>query len=492
MELSINIEVDRDKPFQTQIFEQLRSLIITKRIKRGYRLPSSRELSAQLGVSRNTVKGAYEKLSDEGYLESRTGSGTFVSSVLPERSMLINYENKKSIDVAGPPQVELHFPTTRQDTHIYQYTTTELAYDFQLERTDPQSFPTRTWRRLINARLTVIGSNMARYGEPSGLRELRTAIAARLGAARGINVAPEQVMIVTGIQQGLNIVSHLFIRSGSKVVIEAPGYKGASDLFQNYGAELIPIPVDEDGIIIDKLPNKSVSIAFITPSRQFPMGATMPIENRKALVDWAAKVGSYIVEVDYDSDFRYESAPLLAVKAVDNYQSVIYLGSFSKTIGPGLRIGYMLLPADLIDTARSCKILLDYGLPWLDQAVLADFIARGSYETYLKRLRHLYQERRDSLINMLMERYDEVDLSGVDCGTHVIWKLPKDAPDVRELRKAMRKQQVGIYTLWHNAICNWEFESECNRLVLLGYGSISEHGIREGILRIVKELQRSS
>ena len=168
---------------------------------------------------------------------------------------------------------------------------------------------------------------MAHYGEPSGLRELRTAIAAHLGAARGINADPEQVIIVTGIQQGLNIVSHLFIRSGSKVVIEAPGYKGASDLFQNYGAELIPIPVDEDGIIIDKLPNKSVSLAFITPSRQFPMGATMPIENRKALTDWAAEVGSYIVEVDYDSDFRYEGAPLFAVKAVDNYQSVIYLGN---------------------------------------------------------------------------------------------------------------------------------------------------------------------
>lgn len=492
MELSINIEIDRDKPFQMQIFEQLRSLIIAGGIKRGYRLPSSRDLSIQLGVSRNTVKGAYEKLSDEGYIESRTGSGTFVCSVLPERSMIINNENKQSSNVSGPSHVELHFPTIRQNTHIYQYTTGELAYDFQLERTDPHSFPTKTWRRLINARLTVIGSNMTRYGESTGLRELRAAIAARLGATRGISADPEQVMIVTGIQQGLNIVSHLFIRNGSKVVLEAPGYKGASDLFQNYGAELIPIPVDQDGVMIDKLPNKSVSIAFITPSRQFPMGATMPVDHRKALTDWAAKVGSYIVEVDYDSDFRYEGTPLPAVKALDNYQCVIYLGSFSKTIGPGLRIGYMILPVDLINTARSCKILLDYGLPWLDQAVLTDFIACGSYETYLKRLRHLYQQRRDALINLLTERYGEVELGGVDCGTHIIWKLPKDCPGVHELQKAMLKRQVGIYSLWHNAICNWEFESECNRLVMLGYGSLPEHKIREGILRIIKELQKSS
>ena len=244
--------------------------------------------------------------------------------------------------------------------------------------------------------------------------------------------------------------------------------------------------------MIDKLPDKNVSIAFITPSRQFPMGATMPIENRKVLIDWAAKVGSYIVEVDYDSDFRYEGAPLPAVKALDNYQCVIYLGSFSKTIGPGLRIGYMLLPDDLINAARSCKILLDYGLPWLDQAVLTDFIESGSYETYIKRLRHLYQQRRDALINPLTDRFGEVELSGVDCGTHIIWKLPTDCPGVNELQKTMQTQQVGIYSLWHNAICNREFESECNRLVLLGYGSLPEHKIREGILRIIKELQKPS
>jgi GntR family transcriptional regulator/MocR family aminotransferase len=490
--MELSIEIDPARSLQGQIFEQLRDLIVTEGISCGARLPSSRELSALLSVSRNTVKGVYDKLTDQGYIYSQVGSGTYVCTILPERTIGVNPSNSQTKIEKELSTVDLNLPEIKQEIHQYPSKKRDFICDFQLERTDPHSFPTKTWRRLINNRLTTLGSSMTRYGEPMGLEDLRTAIATRIGSTRGILVDPSQVFIVTGIQQGLNIVSQLFVRKGTGVLIEAPGYTGAKYLFQNYGAKLIPVPVNENGIVLEKLPEKGVSLAFITPSRQYPMGSVMSIKDRKALIEWAARVGSYIIETDYDSDFRYEGAPLPAIKTLDNHECVIYLGSFSKTLGPGLRLGYMVLPPNLVDGAISCKKLLDYGMPWLDQAVLADFIASGSYDNYLKRLRSLYRNRRDRLIKELTEKLGRVELYGVESGTHLVWKLPEWAPDVHQLKKLMLKKNVGVYNLWHNSICNWEHAEESDRLLLLGYGAISEENISEGVDRIINELKQHS
>ena len=419
--MELSIEIDPARSLQEQIFEQLQNLIVTERLSCGSRLPSSRELSVLLNVSRNTVKGVYDKLTDQGYIYSQVGSGTYVCNTLPETTIGLDSDNKPPVTKDELEVHDLNLPEIKQKIHQYASKKRELVCDFQLERTDPHSFPTKTWRRLINNRLSTLGSSMTRYGEPMGLGELRAAIATRIGSTRGIVVDPSQVFIVTGIQQGLNIVSQLFVRKGTGVLIEAPGYTGAKYLFQNYGAKLIPVPVDKNGIVLNKLPKKDVSLAFITPSRQYPMGTVMSIKDRKALIEWATEVGSYIVETDYDSDFRYEGAPLPALKALDNNECVIYLGSFSKTLGPGLRLGYMVLPPNLVDGAISCKKLLDYGMPWLDQAVLADFISSGSYDNYLKRLRSLYRNRRDRLIKELTDKLGEVELRGTECGTHLVW-----------------------------------------------------------------------
>jgi len=488
--MELSIEIDPARSLQEQIFEQLQNLIVTERLSCGSRLPSSRELSVLLNVSRNTVKGVYDKLTDQGYIYSQVGSGTYVCNTLPETTIGLDSDNKPSVTKDEIEVHDLNLPEIKQKIHQYSSKKRELICDFQLERTDPHSFPTKTWRRLINNKLSTLGSSMTRYGEPTGLEELRSAIASRIGSTRGIVVEPSQVFIVTGIQQGLNIVSQLFVRKGTGVLLEAPGYTGAKYLFQNYGAKVIPVPVDKNGIVLKKLPKEKVSLAFITPSRQYPMGTVMSIKDRKALIDWAANIGSYIVETDYDSDFRYEGAPLPALKALDTHDCVIYLGSFSKTLGPGLRIGYMVLPPSLINGAISCKKLLDYGMPWLDQAVLADFISSGGYDNYLKRLRSLYRNRRDRLIKELTEKLGKIDLRGTECGTHLVWKLPEWAPDANQLKAMMLKKDVGIYNLWHDSICNWDYADECHRLILLGYGAISEENIREGVDRIVCELKK--
>lgn len=489
MELSILIDTKDTASYQRQISEQIIDLIKTKRLRANERLPSSRTLSEQLEVSRNTVKGAYDKLIEQGYIESIIGSGTYVCKMLPDDAIKTKAiaDNDASFKTDHP--VELTSKTQGQEEKLYKRDVIELRYDFQIERTDPDSFPTKTWRRIINHRLSSARANMTKYGEPTGLLELRNAIASRLGSTRGMRVEPEQVIILTGIQQGLNIVSHLLIRKGSKVVLESPGYKGASHLFENYGAKIIPVPVDADGIIINKLPDKKISVAMITPSRHFPLCATLPVERRKQLIDWSINTDSYILEVDYDSDFRYEGSPLRAIRSFDKDDRVIYLSSFAKSIGPGLRIGYMVVPPSLIEHAKSSKILLDYGLPWLDQVVLTDFITSGGFEKHINRLRQTYLSRRNCLAESLQRAFGDVSVKGLECGTHIVWDLPKTLPDAENLQKNARKKHVGIYTLQHHTIYNWKSFKNNKRVVLLGYAAMTEDKIEKGIMRIADTIK---
>ncbi len=484
MELSILIQKENDSSYQYQIVEQIIELIKTERILPGERLPASRTLSEQLQLSRNTIKGAYDKLIEQGYIESKMGSGTYVCTILPDDAIKINktITNNNSLKQSHP--VELNSKTKGKEEKLYKIDFPKVLYDFQIEKTDPHSFPTKAWRRIINDRLSSAHSHMAKYSDPTGLFELKTAIATRLGVTRGMKVDPEQVIVLTGIQQGLNIVSHLFIRNGSKVILESPGYKGASYLFNNYGAEIIPVPIDEDGISIDELPNDQISVAMITPSRHFPLCATLPIDRRKQLIKWANDTDSYILEVDYDSDFRYEGSPLRAIRSFDNDERVIYLSSFSKSIGPGLRIGYMVLPTFLVEHAKSSKTLLDYGLPWLDQIIMTDFLSNGGFDNHIKRLRQTYLNRRNCLLDSLEQAFGPVTIRGHECGSHIVWELPKNFLSAENLQRQALTKQVGIYTLNHHTVYNSQDISNSNKIILLGYAGITEENIKRGISQL--------
>jgi GntR family transcriptional regulator/MocR family aminotransferase len=328
MELSIHIHPKATASYQKQISDQFIELIITNRIRAGERLPSSRMLSQQIKVSRNTVNGAYDKLIKQGYIESKPGSGTYACKILPDDAIQIRGVINDNNSIKNTHPIELTSKTQGREENLYRQNLDHTIFDFQIERTDPHSFPTKIWRRIINKRLGEARANMTRYSDLIGLFELRNAIASRLGSTRGILVNPEQIIILTGIQQGLNIVSHLLIRKGAKVVLESPGYKGASYVFENYGASIFPVPVDEKGIMINQLPKTQIDVAMITPSRHFPLSATLPEERRKKLIEWANNTDSYLLEVDYDSDFRYEGSPLRAIKSFDTEQRVIYLSSF--------------------------------------------------------------------------------------------------------------------------------------------------------------------
>ncbi len=490
MQLPIKIEPQSALSLQNQIFESIRQQIFCGQLKSGMLMPSSRILSEQLGVSRNTVILAYDRLIAEDYLYSQKTVGTFVNANLPVNSLMLSDEIQFD-EIQNENQPARHPVLFKgQVAAVVNPNRHKLAIDFWVGRPDPHSFPTNIWRRLILQNLSTGGSNLTEYGDPAGVFRLRKAIAEHLGPARGITASPDQVIIVNGSQEALNLVARLLIEKDTPVVTECPCYQGASFVFESYGAKLVPVKVDKNGIDISKLPQTKVSLAYVTPSHQYPMGATLPLERRIRLLEWAREVGAYIIEDDYDSDFRHHGSPLTAVAGQDRFGCVIYMGTFSKSIGAGLRLGYLVVPKDLVSPARTVKSLMNNGHSWLDQAVLADFISSGSYAQHLRRIRHTYLSRRDCLVNSLHKHFGDVQLSGLEGGMHVVWHLPVSLPTAEQVQKIAQDTGVGIYAMDAAAACDFGHSEYSERSLMLGYSSVTEKQIMDGIARLAAALKK--
>ncbi len=486
VQLPIRIDFKSPHTLQAQIVEQFHDLILGGRFPPGSEVPTSRELSEQLRVSRNTVVGAYERLIEEGYLYTQRAVGTFVTTTVPEDAIAARTQPPLRIP-SHDRVITLPLPFTgRGPPGLYEAYPHMLPYDFALGRTDPKSFPDKIWRRLILDCLGGARARMSEYIDPAGLAELRQLITNYLGPARRMVVSPEQVIIVAGCQQGLNLAAHLFIGTDTRVAMESPCYRGAAFLFESYGAKLLPVPIDDLGIDVGRLPGPPVKLVYVTPSHQFPTGVTLSLDRRIALLEWAADVGAYILEVDYDADFRYEDSPLPSLQALDRHCCVIYMSSFSRSIGPGLRLGYVVVPRDLIRAATTLKALTDNGLPWLEQATLARFIRDGSLVTHLKRIRATYLRRRDTLIQALHRRFGEVEISGAESGMHLLWRLPRALPTAREVQLSARARGVGVYPLPDSPAYLYEDMEDCDRILLLGYTSLTEEQIEEGIAALAQ------
>lgn len=363
-----------------------------------------------------------------------------------------------------------------------------LAIDFWVGRPDPHSFPTKSWRRRLLHNLAFAGANLTEYSNPVGILKLRSAIADFLGPARGIKVEPDQVVVVNGSQAALNLVARLLIEKGTTVVVEQPCYQGAAFVFESYGATLQAVPVDDRGIDTEQLPDKPASLAYLTPSHQYPLGVTLSLGRRLRLLDWAWKSGAYLIEDDYDNDFRHNGSPLIALAGLDVHGCVIYLGTFSKSIGAGIRLGYMVVPPELVEPVRVVKTLYDNGHTWLDQATLADFISSGSYKRHLRRIRGTYRMRRDCLVESLQHYFGEVRLTGLEGGMHLAWHLPPDFPDATQVQKIAEDVGVGVYGLTTGAALNCHGSPAGERIVLIGYSSVTEEQIRDGVARLARAL----
>jgi GntR family transcriptional regulator/MocR family aminotransferase len=486
MQLPIGIDVASKHSRQTQIFEQIRTMIIEGRLRVGDSLPATRELSQQMGVSRNTTVIAYERLQAEGYIETRRSVGTFVCPSLPEASIRIQQLGPCQIAARAARPMDAgrrRFAFSGRAQRLINPHRDRLLADFWPGRPDAESFPAKAWSRHIWRRAASLGRGVTEYQDPAGLLDLRQAIADHLGPTRGIITDPACVVIVNGIQDGLNLVARLLVRPGDPVILEDPCYQGAHYVFDSIDAAIIPVPVDSAGIQSARLPDVCPAVAYVTPSHQYPLGCTLSLERRFELLAWAERTDSFVFEDDYDSDFRHVGSPLTALKGLDRTDRVIYAGTFSKSLGAGLRIGYLVLPKVLIEQARELKALTSNGQPWLEQAALADFMTEGDFERHLRRIRAVYKARRDQLIEALRTKLPEWEILGSEAGMHVVCRLPdahpSSAADLSAL--ALSQARVGLYDLETGGASSFGASEMFERCVILGYACVPEHKIVEGI-----------
>jgi len=482
VQLAISVDPRGAATLQSQVAEQLRSLIESGRLKPGASIPTSRDLGRQLAVSRNTITGAYDALISQGYLYTEPAVGTFVSRLLPEAMLRVEADIRRARSGALYPALNFPLPYTgRGATGLHRPVRPGTVIDFAFGRSAARFFPEKAWRRIINTCLGGAAERITQYSDPGGIPELRQLITSYLGPARGMVVSAEQVILTAGFQQGIDLAAHLFAGTNRSVVMEAPTNRGAAFLFETYGSRIIPVPVDQHGIDVERLPEERVKLIYVTPSHQFPIGVTMTLHRRLALLEWAARCGAYVLEIDHDADFRYDGSPLPSLQSLDRHGCVIYVNSFSRSIGPGLGIGYIVVPRDLIKPAITIKSLMANELPWLEQVALAQFVRDGSWETHVKRMRRTCELRRNALVAALRTHLPGAMHSGAEAGTHLFVTLPPGSPPAAKVQEAAKKLGVGVYCLADSPAWFYEHLEGHQRSLLMGYAHLGEDQIYQGI-----------
>lgn len=490
----LSISLDRKQPasLQLQIYQQVQQLITTGELISGDPLPPTRVLADELGVARNTVTYAFERLSNEGYVETRGTAGTFVAQNLPRN--LLSQQSRTGASSSGPVRTGPLAPIVFQGTAPQLSAGPEVEYDIDMWPRRPwrHAFPASAWRRALNDCLKAEPSRIVDYNDPAGLSELRSAIARYLAPTQGIVACADQILITSGAQEGLSILARMFIAPQTPVAVENPCLQTVALTWDSAGAQMMPINVGPGGYDLGTLADANFNLFYVSPAHQFPTGLTMSVEQRLMLLEIVQGKNAYIVEDGHDSVFRFDGPPIRSLWSEDRVGCVISLGSFAVSMGAGLRLGYLVLPKELVATARTVKALLSGGVPWLEQAAMAQFMSSGGYARHLRKARSLYLSRRNNLVNAMKTAFDQVSLHGTSGGTHVLWELPEGFPDAFALRDAAAKRGVGIYTV-NSANAALLGENEIlARCVVLGYSSVSEKQIWEATSRIyaaVNELQ---
>jgi len=459
------------EPFFRQVYRGMRQAILNGTLHAGERLPSTRDLAEQLGISRTVVLLAYEQLLAEGFIAGRGGSGTYVSEGLarnaaqgPRRQAKVRLS--RFGNAASGSMATVNTPLPRP---------VAPRYNFIYGRSDLETFPFALWRRLLLRQARKGSTRQFDYGSALGNAELRAAICAHLRRARAVVCDPSEVIVVNGSQQGLDLVMRVLVERGDPVAIENPHYDGIREALRVAGARLRAVPVDREGIDPARLPDDA-RMVFVTPSHQFPTGAILPLERRLALLQWARRRNAVIVEDDYDGEFHYGGRPLESLQGLDREGRIVYIGTFSRTVFPALRIGYLIAPPSLVGAFTAAKWLSDLHSATLEQQTLAEFITSGMYERHLRRLRKRNAARRAALLEAV-EKYlgDRVTVTGEGAGAQVmLW--PREKLSEETVSAEAAKKGVGIYGIAH---CYLKKPSRPG--FLLGYARLTEREIREGI-----------
>jgi GntR family transcriptional regulator/MocR family aminotransferase len=429
-----DLHLDGQGPTYEQIYRSIREAILAGRCAAGTRLPSSRWLAADLSVSRTTVVAAYDHLLSEGYVVSRTGSGTFVApDVSGERPAPSAARGAAQARRPAPPPRLSRFGqrmAAQRPRRVYDALGERgpVAIDFMPCVPDRRALANDAWRKSLGACIQSAGAHEGGYGDPAGEAALRREVADYLGRSRGITCAADDVLIVAGLAQALTLCTRLLVDEGDAVLVEDPHYIGARRTFEVAGADLVAAPVDADGIDLSSLAADELArcrLGYVTPSHQFPTGVVLSLARRQSLLAWAYESGAYLIEDDYDSEFRYGGRPIEAMKSLDEAQRVIYVGSFSKVLDPALRLAYMVPPEPLRALLRETRWLQDWASASLEQQALARFIAAGDFDRHLRRTRTRYGRKRDVLLAALEEQLgDAARVHDSRAGLHVMVELP--------------------------------------------------------------------
>jgi GntR family transcriptional regulator/MocR family aminotransferase len=474
---TLPLSVDRSSgtPLHRQIYDGIRRAILDGLLRPGERVSSTRHLALELAVSRLPVLTAYDQLLHEGYLEGRVGSGTFVSAALPDDLLRIQPAPDAAAGSAGARR------TSRSAPRVPEY---EGLGPFRMSLPALDQFPHAAWARLVARHAHALTHAQMAYGDPAGLLPLRVAIADHLRFARGVRCEAEQVLIVAGSQAALRLAAAVLLARGDRVAVEEPGYPGARSALAAGGAELVPLQVDEEGMSVAALRTcgRRVRAAYVTPSHQYPLGMSMTAARRLALLDWAVRKKAWVLEDDYDSEYRYVSRPLPALQGMDTHERVVYLGTFSKVLFPAMRVGYLVVPPSLWQRFVDARQAFDLFPPTLYQLALAEFLREGHFARHLRQMRGVYLARRDALLTGLA-RYcgDRVAVHNADAGLHVAVRLSAGLDD----RDVVRRMAGRGLTATALSTC---YAGTSRRSgLLLGFGGSTERRVLEAT-RLLEEV----
>jgi GntR family transcriptional regulator / MocR family aminotransferase len=475
------IAVDRKaaKPLHKQIYDAFRAMIVSRNLGAGQQIPSTRALANELRISRIPVLTAYSQLLAEGYFEARAGAGTFVCSSLPDQSTSSDRGSTRPDVARSGSRV-----TSRRAKLLPTYERLPWLSGlgaFNVSQPAFDQFPFQTWSRIVMRHCRNPRAKELHYGGPLGFEELRQAICAYLRTARAVHCEPEHVMIVAGSQQALEITTRVLLDDRSAAWVEEPGYWLTRHVLTAAGCRLVPVPVDGEGLDVAFGVKKCrrARAAFVAPSHQFPLGSTMSASRRLQLLDWAQNSGAWVIEDDYDSEYRYGNMPIASLQGLDHNSRVIYIGTFSKTLFPSLRLGYIVIPPDLVSRFAAVRYVMDITPPHFFQAVLTDFMNEGHFARHIRRMRQLYSQRRTALVDELQKEFGSaLQVLGSEAGMHLAVILPKGLRDQELAERAAREK------LWLAPLSPAYLSDTPRQGFILGFGNTTVEEIPNAVRRL--------
>jgi GntR family transcriptional regulator / MocR family aminotransferase len=493
-DLLVPVDKDSPIPLYLQLYEELRCRILQKTLMGGMKLPSTRTLSSSLDLSRNTVVAAFEQLLSEGYLEGRLGSGTYVADKLPEAYLAARCyqtaartarQDAMALSDRGRALGAIRYSTSLEPHKPFGET---KPVPFRIHTPALDQFPYSLWGKLLRGVWDRVRPEMLDCGDPAGYRPLRQAIATYVRASRAVSCDWQQVIVLPSSKTALHLAANLLLDPGDEVLTEEPSYQGFQAAFCQSGNPLIPVPVDGDGFDI-QLGEKlcpGARMAYVTPSHQHPLGVTLSLPRRLALLAWARRQRAWILEDDYDSEFRYAGRPIASLQGLDDQGRVIYVGTFSKTLLPSLRLAYLIAPPGLVEAFRAARAHLDWASPTLEQAALAQFLQEGHFGRHVRRMRAIYQDRRE----VLREEGDRrlrglLEFPERHTGLHLLGWLP---PHVNDLELAHRAVAEGVEI---TPLSSFRARPGGRPGLLLGFAAFDEKQIRAGIERLAPLIERA-